>query len=282
MWSNFRCESRRFDMLHSYRAIVTASNHMRNEYLKHGLSEEVVKVIPIPVEGSGVERGLDGLNGQSDPSVISADTPLTHTAYRLLFVGRMELLKGGHVLLDALPLVLATVDRPLQMIFVGDGRECPSWEEKAATIQSRERRLKVQFTGWLEGLQLRRVFAESDLLVVPSLWPEPFGLIGPEAGLQSLPAAGFAVGGIPEWLIDGVNGYLAPGNPPTAAGLAEAVIRCLRDPQVYESLRHGALRVARQFSLANHMSPLICLFESVAGARTTYGEPRLKDLTMAP
>jgi hypothetical protein len=46
-------------------------------------------------------------------------------------------------------------------------------------------------------------------------------------------AAGFAASGISEWLIDGVNGYLAPGSPPTPAGLAEAIVKCLQDRSLH-------------------------------------------------
>ena len=56
-----------------------------------------------------------------------------------------------------------------------------------------------------------------DLLVVPSVWPEPFGLVGPEAAHHGVPSAAFAVGGIPEWLVDGVSGHLAAGDRPTGA-----------------------------------------------------------------
>ena len=263
MWSSFRRESRRLNLMHSYRAIVTASNHMRNEYLKHGFPAEAVKFIPLPV--TDPEGALASSNGHRQPDVISANPLLTHAAYRLLFVGRMELLKGGEVLLDALPSVLAAIDWPLQMTFVGDGRERPSWEKKAAIMDSRESRLKIQFTGWLEGAQLKGTYDACDLLVFPSLWPEPFGLVGPEAGLVSLPAAGFAVGGVPEWLIDGVNGYLASGDPPSAAGLAEVIVKCLRDPIRHAQLRRGASEVAGRFSMANHMKVLIKLLASVAG-----------------
>ena len=50
----------------------------------------------------------------------------------------------------------------------------------------------------------------SRLLVVPSVWPEPFGSVGMAAARCGVPAAAFAVGGIPQWLHDGVNGHLAP------------------------------------------------------------------------
>ena len=236
---------------------------MRNEYLKHGFSEESVKVIALPVAGSGVEGGLGGLNGHRKPSAISTDAPRIDAAYRLLFVGRMEVLKGGHVLLDALPSVLAAVNRPVQMTFVGDGRERASWEEKAGIIQTREPRLQVRFAGWLEGAALKRVFDKSDLLVVPSLWPEPFGLVGPEAGLNGLPAVAFDVGGISDWLTDGINGYLASGAPPHPSGLAEAIVKCLTGPDNYQRLRQGAVGAARRFSLGGHVKKLVELFQEV-------------------
>jgi glycosyltransferase involved in cell wall biosynthesis len=97
----------------------------------------------------------------------------------------------------------------------------------------------------------------SDLLVVPSLWPEPFGSIGAEAGHHGLPAAAFAVGGIPQWLADGISGHLAPGDPPTPAGLARAITQCLEDPNHYAALREGAVRTAATFSMERHLPELI-------------------------
>ncbi|MCR6679845.1 glycosyltransferase, partial [Escherichia marmotae] len=64
--------------------------------------------------------------------------------------------------------------------------------------------MEFEFTGWLAQNQLAALMKSSDLLVVPSLWPEPFGSVGPAAGRHGLPAAAFAVGGIPQWLAEGV------------------------------------------------------------------------------
>ena len=88
---------------------------------------------------------------------------------------------------------------------------------------------------------------------MPSVWPEPFGLVGPEAGAAGLPAVAFSVGGIPEWLKDGVNGILAKGNPPRATGLATAIVQVFADPTRYLELRRGAFSVARErFSRESH------------------------------
>src|SRR5438093_1202039 len=100
---------------------------------------------------------------------------------------------------------------------------------------------------------IRNGLPETDLVVVPSLWTEPFGRIGPEAGLRGVPVAAFEVGGVTDWLISGVNGYLAPGNPPTAGGLAGAIGNCLKDPKIYRELSAGAVTVASQFNLEHHL-----------------------------
>jgi len=266
MWTDFRLQSRRLKTLHSYQAIVTASEHMRSEYLGHGFAPEAVEVISLPVERPGSQRAIPASKGNVQSGVDADSHPLSDGAYELLFAGRMDLLKGGAVLLDALPYVLSTIGRPLHMTFVGDGPERRKWQEKGARLEAREPNVRINFTGWLAGEKLERAFSDSDLLVVPSLWAEPFGLLGPEAGLHGLPAAGFAVGGIPEWLIDGVNGHLAPGDPPTRQGLVDAVTRCLQDPAAYRQLRIGALKVARRFSVANHIGQLTRVFEAVMAA----------------
>ena len=48
------------------------------------------------------------------------------------------------------------------------------------------------------------------MLVVPSRWPEPFGMVGIEAMARGRPVVAFANGGIPDWLDDGNTGFLVP------------------------------------------------------------------------
>jgi glycosyltransferase involved in cell wall biosynthesis len=98
---------------------------------------------------------------------------------------------------------------------------------------------------------------------MPSLWPEPFGKVGLEAAGYGIPVAAFALGGVDEWLTPGVNGMTAPSNPPTASGLAHAIVGCLADPTVYAELCTGALNSVKNFDLQVHVDHLIALFERV-------------------
>jgi glycosyltransferase involved in cell wall biosynthesis len=78
-----------------------------------------------------------------------------------------------------------------------------------------------------------------------------------------VPAAAFAVGGIPEWLADGVNGRLAPAGPPRAAGLATAIAACLRDPAEHARLRAGARAAAARLGFAEHATRLERIFREI-------------------
>jgi glycosyltransferase involved in cell wall biosynthesis len=195
--------------------------------------------------------------------------PVENRALRLLFVGRMTRLKGGSIMLDALALAATSLGRPLRATFVGDGPDRVYWERKARRLQAANATLRIEFIGPLNSTNLGQLMRDSDLLVVPSTWPEPFALVGPEAGLRGLPAAAFAVGGIPEWLTDGINGYLAPGDPPSAAGLARAIVKCMRDPAELMRLGNGARELSTRFNLEAHVKALLEIFDRVIGADTS-------------
>jgi glycosyltransferase involved in cell wall biosynthesis len=285
MMKLYHLQSSRQKLLHKYDAIVTHSNHMLAELIKHGLSPQSAYNFPYYVQqrnGDQLSSALNQLAGASSaPSVdrtpggdltrgreVAHDEkrPPEHSTmpFRLVFSGRMEFLKGGHVFLNALPRVAASLGRPLHVVFAGEGRQRHAWEQQAVSLQSQHPELQIEFTGWVGGTQMNKLLDSCDLQVVPSLWPEPFGLVGPEAGLRGVPAAAFSVGGVPDWLLDGVNGYRAPGDPPTAEGLADAIIRCLRDPDIHAQLRKGAFKVAEQFSIKSHLSALMKVLEHVS------------------
>lgn len=240
--------------LRTFRAVVTASDFVRTEYLRNGLTPAAVRCIGLPI----VERDGTPPSLAQDSTAESAPRPL-----RLLFAGRMELRKGGQLLLEALPAVAAALARPLLATFAGDGAARPDWTRRADALRRSHPQLHIDFTGWLEPAALDAHFDSSDLLVMPSLWPEPFGQVGPEAGMRGLPAAAFAVGGIPEWLTDGVNGALAGDATPSAIALADAIVRCLRDSAAHARLRRGALEMARRFRPGRHLDALLEVFEQV-------------------
>jgi glycosyltransferase involved in cell wall biosynthesis len=245
MWQDYRTQEARLLNLRRYRAIVTSSEHMRREYIKHGFAADSVHLVRLPI----TEHKL--------PTPSSRTTIDRSRELRLLFAGRMVFEKGGEILIAALRRVASLTGRSVQLDLVGDGYERPAWEKLAHQVMQQNSNVRTIFHPWMESADLAAAFDSADLLVVPSVWPEPFGLTGPEAGLHSVPAAAFAVGGIPEWLHDGVNGHLADAHPCGPYGLAAAIAECVRDEAHYALLRDGAYRMASQFKLSDHVSRLL-------------------------
>jgi glycosyltransferase involved in cell wall biosynthesis len=246
MLRQYRLQRRRENLLPRYRAVLVASRHMRAEYLRHGVAEDRLHLAPLFPPGQ--------LPDSSPP----AERPFTG---RLLMIGRLTDLKGGRLLVKALPRACAALGRPLHLTVAGDGPE-----RAALAALARRRGVGIEFAGWVDAARRAELMRQADLLAVPSVWPEPFGMVGLEAGCVGLPAVGYAVGGIPDWLLPGESGELAPGDPPTVQGLTDALVRALADPRHLHRLREGAWCVARRFTPERHLDALESVLARAAGA----------------
>lgn len=252
MWRDFGRQRRLREHLRRAEAVIVASSHMAREMVREGV--EASRVHQPSMFVPAVERVTNAppLPG-GEPSA----------AARLLFAGRMDAIKGGGMLIEALPRVAEALARPVELTLLGDGPARARWEAAAAHVSASGPGIAITFPGWEQDFESR--LARTDLLVVPSVWPEPFGMVGPEAGAHGVPAAAFAVGGIPDWLTDGENGHLAAGDRPAAEPLADAIVRALADRAHHASLRDGARRLAPRFRLAPHVDALERILGSVVG-----------------
>jgi glycosyltransferase involved in cell wall biosynthesis len=90
---------------------------------------------------------------------------------------------------------------------LGDGSHRPYCEQLSKKLGLQNR---VKFVGHVPHDQMREFYLEASVFAMPSVWPEPFGMAGPEAMRYGIPVVAFNAGGIREWLHDGENGFLAP------------------------------------------------------------------------
>src|SRR5579871_3487821 len=250
----YQSQRRRRSQLADHRAILVASRHMFGEFEKHGIDREKLHLVPLPVP----ESRLQGL----------PFTPKTPDG-RVLFMGRLTHLKGVDHLIQAIPLASRALGRTLTLTIAGIGPDAFRLESLARKLA-----VPVSMTGWLNAEQKLKIMRQSDVLAVPSLWPEPFGLVGLEAGCASLPAAAYAVGGIPDWLVSGETGELAPADPPTPQGLGDAMVRTLADPQHHAHLCHGAWQMSQRFTMEKHVRQVERILQSVRGTPAENEEPR--------
>lgn len=173
---------------------------------------------------------------------------------RVVFAGRIVRPKGVEVLIEAAQRVDA------EFVLCGDGREL---EEMRALVERLGLEERVRFTGWLDADGLARELAEASVVTVPSLWPEPFGLVGIEAFAAGRPAVASATGGIGDWLIDGSSGLaVAPGD---AAELAGALVELLSDPERQARMGLAGKQIVEQrFSARRHVAVLLDAYESAS------------------
>ncbi|HWX96135.1 MAG TPA: glycosyltransferase family 4 protein [Solirubrobacteraceae bacterium] len=181
----------------------------------------------------------------------------TGSGRRVVFAGRIVRPKGVDVL------IRAARDVDAEFVICGDGRQLEEMRSLAAELGVQER---VCFRGWLDADQLAEELANASIVVVPSLWPEPFGLVGIEGQAAGRPAVASATGGIVDWLDDGVSGLSVP--PGDAGRLAQALNELLADPERRRAMGIAGRRaVAERFSADTHLRALL---EGYRNARSTW------------
>ena len=251
MVSSYVRQRRRQALLTTCEGVATLSEYMRQECIAQGVAPQRVRCLPpfaVPRAGGTVPAPIR-----------PRELPV-----RLLFMGRMERLKGGHVLLEALDRLDSTHRRQLAVTFAGDGRERARWEAQASRVSRGE--CPIRFTGWVDGPERQALLESTDLLVVPSLWPEPWGLVGTEAAAAAVPALAFDVGGIREWLTDAETGRLADLTADPAGSLARALEDCLADPERLSRWGRQAYAASQARSSSGHLDALEQALADVAGA----------------
>ena len=216
--------------------VIVASEYMRQRFISGGVDEALLHVVPYHVR-------------------IPDLAPLSPVASnkRVLYFGRVNEMKGVDVLIDAVALLPPDVT----LHVAGEGAMIPALKEQAQKLGLGPER--ITFDGYLPDAEaVARAFADSIVVAVPSLWPEPFGIVGLEALARGKPVIASNVGGIPEWLADGEYGYLVPPNDPAA--LARRIADMVESPaKAAEMGMSGREYVRETFTWENHWSK----FESV-------------------
>ena len=188
-------------------------------------------------------------------------------APNVLYVGQLIRGKGVDLLLRALAR-LARAGVAFRVRVVGDGNHRQKLERFRDRLGLSDR---VAFEGWVAPDAIQPVYAWAQVVVVPSRWPEPFGMVGLEAMEHARPVVGFAVGGIPDWLEHGVTGRLAPAGDTRA--LARALGELLADPEQVRAMgQNGYARVQTRFTTERVIDRLEQVFRDVVHARRNAGE----------
>ncbi len=199
-------------------ALLVGSRFMRDELLQNGFPAEKVHVLPpvIRMENKA-------------PSPVPDDP-------QVLYVGQLIRGKGVDLLLQAFKGL--TCD--FRATIVGTGNAESKLKALCTELGLDNR---VEFSGWVRNEDLGHFYSKAKVVVVPSRWPEPFGMIGLEAMHHGRPVVAFDVGGIPDWLDHMETGILVPEQDVGALG--KALQKILGENRLAERLGQNGLRRIR-------------------------------------
>lgn len=167
--------------------------------------------------------------------------------FTIAMVGRISSWKGQEYLLDALSAVDAAVLARMQVLIVGDCFRGNESVVRRLKIKAAELDLDnvVRFLGFRS--DVTELVAASDVVVVPSTLPEPFGLVAVEGMLLGKPVVGTNLGGLREIVVDGVTGFLVPAGEPEV--FAHRLERLAGDPALARRMgREGEARARTEFA----------------------------------
>ena len=124
---------------------------------------------------------------------------------QLLYIGRFIENKGIEILFDAVAILPDSCKWSIKLMGEGYYKKYLIDYAKSLNIYD-----KIEFIPWQRNKNKINVIKESDILIVPSIWDEAFGIVGIEAMACAKPVVAFNVGGISDWLTDSYNGFLIP------------------------------------------------------------------------
>lgn len=179
----------------------------------------------------------------------------SYEARQLLYVGSLIQRKGLDLLLPA----FAEISEDIRLVIVGEGQEKQALIEQIAKLGLMNR---VEFRGFVEGEELRRLYRESDVFVLPTR-EDCFGLVILEAMCASLPVISSKYAdGARDLIVEGENGYIA--DPEDTAAFAEAMERIFSEGRLAE-MGECSFRKAHEFSFAHVAEGAIAALRYVLG-----------------
>lgn len=158
------------------------------------------------------------------------------TSKRILFVGRVDPVKGIEYLIEAINILKK---KDLKLTIVGDFKQNTEYSRKIFDkVKEFGIENKIVFVGKIkDDSQLVEFYKSSNILVLPSVWDtSPITLV--EAMCFGLPIVATKVGGIPEYVENGVNGILVP--PKDSQALAKAVSLLIDNYNLRKKLSDGS------------------------------------------
>jgi len=211
-------------------------------------------------------------NGQSRLIPVSSENDINLTKNNLFhaeskkkiigLVGRISRWKGQIILLEAF-YNLQKKHPDLHLVFVGSPP--PNQDHFLHTLENRIKSLQLESKVTVVDFQknIWPVYDALDIVIVPSIEPEPFGLVATEGMLSSKPLIGSNHGGLSEIIVDGETGFLF--EPKNQKDLELKIEKLVLDSPLAEKFgKNGYKRVHEKFSTKNYVSSIENIYKELS------------------
>lgn len=221
--------------------MIAVSETVKQQYVDAGFDAERIEVIY-----NGIDpRFLDTPRAaREEGPALARERPL-----QLLYVGRLRVEKGIAVILKAMELLvheqglLKNGQFPVHLHIFGSGDKVYV-DELRQFLQEKGLSPAVTFHGKVPQEELIGYYDRSDIMLVPSLWQEPFGLVIAEAMARELPVIASNLAGPSEILTHQLDGLLLP--PGDEQALARAIRSLMERPEERARLGQAARETVHQ------------------------------------
>jgi glycosyltransferase involved in cell wall biosynthesis len=235
----------------SLTAATTPSRYLLNTLMHHGFFTSIPKFV---VPNS---HGFTGQQLKELRASIETKRQNRNAAISLLYLGRLEATKGIDLLCEAFSLSAGRCPT-LHLNIAGWGTLADSLQQKYGPHP------RITFHGPVFNQKKSDLLAASDVLVVPSLWPEVFGIVIVEAYAHGLPVIASNIGGIPELVEHQKTGFLVP--PGDIEALSHTLNNIAQNPDLLHRMIPACLEAGRRYTVEAVNNEYLTVYKTVCGA----------------
>jgi glycosyltransferase involved in cell wall biosynthesis len=247
------------------KTVIYAHSYYADELVKKGIRKRIDKIIfykaysradGLIAISEAVKKGLVSLSIEKTEKIhviyngvdVGRFCPINRNFNEpptIIYVGRLEYVKGVHKLLRALSLV----NEPFKCLIVGEGSQKESLADLIKELKLGDR---VTMTGRRSDVD--HILQSADIFVHPAIWNEGFGISLVEAMASGLLCIAYNRGAMTEIIDDKINGFIV--EPDTIEALAEQLSIILEKPELerYRDMREKASVKAKTFSIEKYVS----------------------------
>jgi glycosyltransferase involved in cell wall biosynthesis len=189
-------------------------------------------------------------------------------SFNLLYAGRLASDKGIETAIEAMTkLVFGQGKRDIRLSLAGSGSV--EYENHLRQLVNQAGLTDyVSFLGWIPPEEMPGLLCKFDVLLLPSIWPEPFSRAVLEGMISGLVVVATRTGGTPEIIVDGENGLLFMPNDPE--DLAKKIAHLVDDPESRRKLAEaGKQTIMERFTITMMMDDMESFLQDVAYVSTT-------------